>query len=128
MTTAGQVWKQKIQEKTNRAEVKTVEDDALRAQRIIDSVPGKIDEAFAKNLTSIRLSEGWVSGSEVSCGNVEALADGPERGKPLTADDFKGYLKTVVAWCLNNDLECFLVSEKVPLNDYEYHLEARLAR
>lgn len=128
MTTAGQAWKQKIQEKTNQTETKALEGEALRAQRIIDSVPKKIEEALAKNLTFIRLSEGWVGGDEVTCGDVEVLADGPERGKSLTADDFKGCLKTVVAWCIENDLECFFVSQKVQLNGHEYLLNARPAR
>ncbi len=46
-------------------------------------------------------------------------------GRPLRAGDLAGRAAIVFTWCDANDLECYLVSKKIPMNDFEYNFHVR---
>jgi hypothetical protein len=96
---------------------------------LIKDLPRKIAAAAKRGQDHVRVY-GWVDYADVA-GNHPDKVDrlwekthGSSTGevtRPLRANELAGKAKIICEWCEQNDLECFLEAEKIPMNDFEYH-------
>ncbi len=128
MTTIGKKWLLK-QEIVKRQEAAKEGREAWEAEakKIIGCIPALINAAVERGESSIKLY-GWMTGSDVpgeSRERVDVLYDKQRRTTPLKAEDLAGCARIIFDWCAANDLECFMVSQRIPMNANEYNLYAR---
>lgn len=99
-----------------------------QAEAVIRAIPGLVRKAMAERAEAVRLY-GWITYEDVPGDDedrVDHLADRLDReSRPLTAGDLAGCAAIICAWCEANDLECFMVPVRVPMNENEYDLYAR---
>lgn len=130
-TTIGKKWldRQKAArvERAVGGEKLHAEAEAKRAATVISKIPALIDSApdYAESV-DVNFTVGWCDVSGEGDDRVENLGrrlSAEKRG--LYRTDLAGAALSVFDYCDQNGLECFLVSESVPLHENDLNLHVR---
>lgn len=102
-----------------KAEEQEVEE--ARGKALVASIPNLVAQAAENGKQSVEVYQ-YVAFCDVAGTHkdrVDQLFD--KRGsRALESSDLVGKARIIHDYCTQHDLECFLVPEKIPLNDYEY--------
>ncbi len=131
MTTIGKQWlERQVAARVARIGDKAKlcnDQQATAAALTISQIPDLIAEA-RDDAESVRIY-GWVRYDDVSGESENRVDELAARLKTearcLRESDLAGTALIIFVYCALNDLECFLVPERIPMNDHEYFLHVR---
>ncbi|MDO8407879.1 MAG: hypothetical protein Q7S95_01435 [bacterium] len=128
MTNLGDRWQVEIQQGQDRRLRERAKKEEHRQEEavgvVIANIPGLVKQAIAAGHDSVRVY-GWITFADVRGSHADKVDKLANRADALQASDLAGTALQILQWCESNGLECFMVREKIWMNDCEYDLWVR---
>ncbi|HEU0051508.1 MAG TPA: hypothetical protein VFQ60_05665 [Patescibacteria group bacterium] len=133
MATIGEQWRQAQDVAARRNQEDESSAREQRALREAEVIIRTLQEKISSDLSApSHLAFGHVTFEDVAGTDKDKVDQLYLRllkeSRTLSSGDLAGRAKIVFEWCERNDLECFLVSVRILMNDFEYNFHVRPKR